>query len=114
MITEQELERALTLKDKIRDLRIFISKLESSRISKSNTMNSKVSIDTNPIDVNDYTIATLKRFHREIVNDYRHKLHKLEEEYKSIIFSPEEAFEKALMDVEKEQDDEEEEEEDSY
>lgn len=106
MITEQELERALTLKEKIRDLRIFISKLETARISKANNMNSKISIDTNPIDVNDYTIATLKRFHKEIVNDYRHKLHKLEEEYKSIIFSPEEAFEKALMEDDREPEDE--------
>lgn len=107
MITEQELERALALKDHIRDLRVFISKLETARISKSSAMSSKISIDTNSIDVNDYTIATLKRFHREIVNDYKHKLHKLEEEYASIILSPEEAFEKALMYDEKEQDDDE-------
>ena len=108
MITEQELERALTLKDKIKDLRIFISKLETARISKSSNMNSKISIDTNSIDVNDYTIATLKRFHKEIVNDHRHKLQKLEEEYKSIIFSPEEAFEEALMEDDRELEDEDE------
>ena len=100
MITEQELERALVLRDKIKELRVFISKLESSKISSSSQINSKVSIDTNVIDVNDFTIGTLKRFHNEIVNDYRHKLHALEEEYNSIIFSPEAAFEKALIDEE--------------
>lgn len=99
MITEQELERALTLKDEIRDIKILISKLESSKISRSNTMNSKISIDANTINVNDYTIATLKRFHNEIVNDYRHELFQLEEEYKSIICSTEEAFERALIDA---------------
>lgn len=103
MITEQELERVLALREKIKDLRVFISKLESSKISTTTTMNSKVSIDSITIDVNDYTVATLKRFHREIVNDYRHKLHMLEEEYNSLIFSPEEAFEKALLDEEEEQ-----------
>lgn len=100
MITEQELERALVLREKIKELRVFISKLESSRISSSTQMNSKVSIDTNVIEVNDFTVATLKRFHAEIVNDHRHKLHALEEEYNSIIFSPEAAFEKALIDDE--------------
>ena len=102
MITEQELERALSLRDKIRDLKVMISKLESAKISKNTTMNSKVSIDQNMVEVNDYTIATLKRFHREIVNDYKHKLHELEEEYGAIIYSPEAAFEEALLDVEKE------------
>lgn len=103
MITEQELERVLALREKIKDLRVFISKLESSKVSKTTTMNSKVSIDSITIDVNDYTVATLKRFHREIVHDYRHKLHMLEEEYNSIIFSPEEAFERALLDDEEEE-----------
>ena len=104
MITEQELERVLSLKDEIRDLRIFISRLESSKISKTSTMNSKVTIDSNVIVVNDYTIASLKRFHREIVNDYRVKLDALENEYNAIILSPEEAFEKALLDDEGELD----------
>ena len=102
MITEQELERALALKEKIRDLRVFISKLETARVSQSSSMNSKISIDQSLIEVNDYTIATLKRFHKEIVNDHKHRLHKLEEEYSSIIFSPEEAFEKALMETDRE------------
>lgn len=105
MITEQELERVLALRDEIKELRVFISKLESAKISKTNTMNSKVSIDSNSIDVNDYTIATLKRFHMEIVHDHRHRLHTLENEYKSIIFSPEEAFERALLDEEEEEQD---------
>ena len=100
MITEQELERALTLKDQIKDLSVFISKLEHCKIAAHSSMNAKVNIDNNLIDVNEYTIATLKRFHHEIINDHRHKLHKLEEEYKAIIYSPEEAFELALHDVE--------------
>jgi len=107
VITEQELERALLLRDRIRELRILISKLDTCKVSQTTSMNSKISIDSNTLDVNDYTVATLKRFHREIVNDYRHKLHQLEEEYKSIIFSPEEAFEEALLEAEKEQDNEE-------
>lgn len=100
MITEQELEKALELKSKIKELRIFISKLESCSISRSDVLNSKISIDSNTISVDEFTISTLKRFHNEIVNDYRHKLHAFEEEYNSIIFSPEEAFERALIDAE--------------
>lgn len=106
MITEQELERALTLKDKIKELSVFISKLEHCKIAVHNAMNAKITIDTNTIDVNEYTIATLKRFHHEIINDHKHELHKLEEEYKSIIFSPEEAFELALRDADVDTDDE--------
>lgn len=102
MITEQELEKALILREQIKELRVFISKLESTKISNSSQINSKVSIDTNVIDVNEFTLATLKRFHHEIVHDHRKKLQALEEEYNGIIFSPEAAFEKALIDDEDE------------
>lgn len=90
----------------IKDLRVLISKLDTCKVSKTSGLNSKISIDSTIIEVNDYTESTLKRFHKEIVNDYKHELHRLEGEYKSLIFSPEEAFEKALLDAEKEQDDE--------
>ena len=100
MITEQELERALTLKDQIRELSVFVSKLEQCKIAVHSSINTKVTIDNNVIDVNEYTIATLKRFHHEIINDHRQRLSKLEDEYKAIIFSPEEAFERALREAE--------------
>lgn len=102
MITEQQLERALTIREQIKELRVFISKLESARISKITSQNSKITIDANVIDVDDFTVGTLKRFHAEVVHDYRTRLHALEEEYNSIIFSPEAAFEKALIDAEEE------------
>lgn len=100
MITEHELERVLVLRDKIKELRIFISKLESCKVSSTSSMNSKIMIDSNTIDVDEYTVATLKRFHSEIINDYRHKLEELESEYNSIIYSTEEAFERVLREQE--------------
>lgn len=103
MITEQELERVLILRDAVRELRVFISKLESAKISRTPSINSKITIDSNAIDVDDWTVATLKRFQSEIINDHRNKLYKLEEEYASIIYSPEEAFERALLDAENEE-----------
>ena len=89
----------------MRELRVFISKLEAAKISRTPAMNSKITIDSNTINVDDYTVATLKRFQTEIINDHRNKLYELEEEYSLIIYSPEEAFERVLLDTENDEKD---------
>lgn len=100
MITEQELERALELKNLIKDLKIDIVRLETTAINHSLINNSKICIGTNTISVDVHTIAVLKRFRSEVIHAYIVKLDELQKEYLSIICSVEETFEEVLVNME--------------
>lgn len=97
MITEKELERALELRKEIQDVKIKLTKLDDLRVSKTE-IGASFSIDNNKIDVDEYTVSTLKKFKKDIIKVYSAKLEQLENEYKGIIISEEDAIEKAIFD----------------
>ncbi len=88
MITEQELELALSLRDKIKDLKSTIAKLENVVISDTQNLSNGISIDGIKIACDDYTRGHLIRFKEEILEMYRLKLTDLKARYKEIIESP--------------------------
>ena len=96
MITEQELELALELRDKIKLLKNTIAKLESVVLSATNNLSSGVSIDGIKIEYNDYTRKNLIEFKENIIEAHRRKLKDLQEEYKNIIETPESALRRIL------------------
>jgi len=96
VITEQELELALSLRSKIKDLKILIGKLESVVISASQNLSNGISVDGNKIVVDDYTRNILVKFKDDILDAHRLKLQKLKESYKEIIESPNDTLRRIL------------------
>jgi len=96
VITEKELERALELRQEIKELKLKIARLEGLKVSRTE-IGVPFSIDSNRIDVNEHTIGTLRRFKRDILKVYGKMLDDLEKEYKSIVISEEDAIEQALF-----------------
>lgn len=68
MITEQELELALSLRDKIKELKILIGKLESVVLSSSQVLSSGISVDNNKIILDEHTRNILIKFKDDIIN----------------------------------------------
>ena len=96
VITEKELERALELRQEIKDMRLKLTKLEDLKVSRTE-IGAKFSIDNNHIEVDEYTIGTLRKFKRDILKIYTNILEQLEKEYSSIVISEEDAIERALF-----------------
>ena len=96
MITEKELERALELRKEINDCKAKINKFEDIKVSRTE-IGSSFSIDNNRVETDEYTIATLRRFKRDILKSYNKKLEDLRHEYSSIITTEEDAFEKLIF-----------------
>jgi hypothetical protein len=96
VITEKELERALELRDEIKEMRVKLSKIKDINVSRTD-IGSSFSIDNNKIEVDEYTIGTLRRFARDIYNIYTKRLEDLEKEYSSIVMSEDDAIERALF-----------------
>lgn len=96
MITEKELERALELRREIKDMKIKLSKLEDVKVSRTE-IGAAFTIDNNRIEVDEYTIGTLRRFKGDILKIYVNLLAALEKEYIAIIISEEDAIEQAIF-----------------
>lgn len=96
MITEKELERALELRVEIKEMRIKLSKLEDLKVSRTE-IGASFAIDNNKIEVDEYTIGTLRKFKKDILNIYTKILEELEKEYSAIIISEEDAIERAIF-----------------
>ena len=96
MITEQELELALELRDKMKELKVTIAKLENVVISETSNLSSGVAIDGVKISVDDYTKNLLLKFKEDIVEAYRSKLSDTKEKYKEIIESPNDTLRRIL------------------
>lgn len=77
-------------------MRVKLSKLEDIKVSRTE-IGSNFSIDSNKIEVDEYTIGTLRKFKSDILKIYTSILDKLEKEYNNIIISEEEAFERAIF-----------------
>lgn len=96
MITEKELERALELRQEIKDMKLKLAKLEDLKVSRTE-IGASFAIDNNKIEVDEYTIGTLRNFKRDILKIYTNMLSKLENEYASIVISEEDAIERAIF-----------------
>lgn len=96
MITERELDRALELKDEIKDLKIKIAKLDSLNVAVSN--GASFSIDGNRIDINSNTLKAAREFRDNILKIYNKLLQKLEKDYQKIVVSEESVLEDILLD----------------
>ena len=96
MITEKQLERALELRSQIKDVKIKLSRLEDLKVSKTE-IGATFSIDGNKIEVDEYTIGTLKKFKKDIFNIHAKILEDLQKEYRSIVQSEEDAIERAIF-----------------
>ena len=96
MITEKELEQALELRKDIREMKLKITRLEDIKISRTE-IGASFSIDSNRINVDEYTIGILTKFKKDILKAYGAALEHLEQEYKGIIVSEEDAIEHALF-----------------
>lgn len=96
MITEKELERALELRQEIKDMRVKLSKIKDLKVSRTE-IGATFSIDSNRIEVDEYTIGTLRKFKKDILHIYTKILEELEKEYSSIIISEDDAIERALF-----------------
>ena len=96
MITEKELERALELRQEIKDMRVKLSKIKDLKVSRTE-IGATFAIDSNKIEVDEYTIGTLRKFKRDILHIYTKMLEELEKEYSSIIISEDDAIERALF-----------------
>lgn len=92
MISEHELELALQLQKEIRDLKLIIVKLEEAKVSRNQSMNSGISVDSNKIEVDDYTQNLLQKFKDDLVHVHKVKLQDLIDRYAEIIESPEDAL----------------------
>lgn len=92
MITEEELENALSLQKEIRELKLLIVKFEEAKVSSTPTLNSGIGIDGNRIEVDSYTKSVLEKFKDEIVHVHKVKLQDLQDKYAKIIESPEDAL----------------------
>ena len=101
MITEKELERALELRKEIKEMKLKVAKLEDVKVSRTE-IGASFSIDNNKIDTDEYTISALRRFKKDIMTVYVKILEELEEEYKTIVISEEDAIEQALFGDDKE------------
>ena len=96
MITEQELELALELKDEIKALKEKIAKLEGATISSNTQLNSGISIDGIKVNVNAYTRDLLIKFKDDAVEAHRAQLEELSKRYKEIIESPADTLRRIL------------------
>ena len=96
MITEQELELALELRDKIKELKVTIAKLEQVVISSTNNLSGGITIDSIKIATDEYTRNTLHKFKEDILTHYKERLQDLKDKYKEIIETPDDAFRRIL------------------
>ena len=96
MITEQELELALELRNKIKELKTTIAKLEGVVISNTQNLSSGINIDNTKITVDIYTKGLLMKFKEDVLEAYTEKLEDLKEKYKEIIESPNDSFRRIL------------------
>lgn len=96
MITEKELERALELRKEIKEIKLKLTKMEGVKVSRTE-IGASFSIDNSKIEVDEYTINTLRRFKKDILKIYTGILNELEKEYNDIIISEEDAIEQALF-----------------
>ena len=77
-------------------MKLKLTKLEDLKVSRTE-IGASFSIDNNKIEVDEYTISTLRKFKRDILKIYTEMLNALEKEYKSIVISEEDAIERALF-----------------
>lgn len=77
-------------------MRLKLTKIEDLKVSRTE-IGASFSIDNNKIEVDEYTIGTLRKFKRDILKIYTTILAELETEYDGIIISEEDAFERALF-----------------
>lgn len=96
MITEQELELALTLRNNIKDLKILIAKVEPVVVSDTQNLNNGVSVDNSKMQVNSHTRDILIKFKDDIVLAHKLRLAELEERYKEIIEAPSDTLRRIL------------------
>jgi len=96
MITEKELERALELRKEIKEMKLKLTKIEDLKVSRTE-IGAIFSIDSNKIEVDEYTIGTLRKFKKDITKIYSNVLEELEAEYDAIIISEEDAIERAIF-----------------
>ena len=92
MITEQELELALALQKEIRDLNVLIAKLEESKVSRSDVINTTINMGNSKIEVSDYTQHILQKFKDDIVCVHKIQLKDLKVKYAEIIESPDDTL----------------------
>ena len=92
MITESELELALTLQKEIKDLRVFIAKIDDAKVSSVAGINSGIGIDGNRVEVDSYTKTLLQKFKDDVVHVHKVKLQDMEDRYSEIIESPGDAL----------------------
>lgn len=96
MITEQELEMALELREKIKDLKQTIAKLESVVIANNTALNNGISIDCIKIKVNNYTRNMLVKFKEDVLAAHKEQLEDLRTKYKEIIESPDDTLRRII------------------
>jgi len=96
VITEQELELALTLRNNIKDLKILIAKVEPVVVSDTQNLNNGVSVDNSKMQVNSHTRDILIKFKDDIVLAHKLRLAELEERYKEIIEAPSDTLRRIL------------------
>lgn len=96
MISEKELERALELQKEIKEMRLKLARLEDLKVSRTE-IGASFSIDNNKIEVDEYTVGTLRKFKKDILKIYSKILEELQTEYSSIVISEEEAIERAIF-----------------
>ena len=77
-------------------MRVKLSRIKDIKVSRTD-IGSSFAIDNNKIEVDEFTIGTLRRFAREIYQIYTKRLDELQKEYSAIIMSEDDAIERALF-----------------
>lgn len=88
MITEQELELALDLRERIKKIKATINELEQVVLSSTQNLSSGVTMGGVKVAFDAYTRDYLVKFKEDIMQVYKVKLEELQRQYKNIIEAP--------------------------
>lgn len=88
MITEQELELALDLRERIKKIKTTINDLEQVILSSTQNLSSGVTLGGTKIIFDAYTRDHLVKFKEDMIKAHRLKLEELHRQYKDIIEAP--------------------------
>ena len=88
MITEQELELALDLRERIKKIKATINELEQVVLSSTQNLSSGVTMGGVKVAFDAYTRDYLVKFKEDIMHVYKVKLEELQRQYKNIIEAP--------------------------
>jgi len=88
VITEQELELALDLRERIKKIKATINELEQVVLSSTQNLSSGVTMGGVKVAFDAYTRDYLVKFKEDIMQVYKVKLEELQRQYKNIIEAP--------------------------